>query len=153
VPLQGRHRSSDGRQQRPTRYVQGTAVDRRVFETALSERERLVHIDRYRCLWRLEIFVQNHFLSATDGALLRAIVMQTLHMLGIVVIEGRRQLAVASYCLRSFFDACLKGGSVSRSRAHLLFTPSTRLDLKRPLATTVLGSQKTASRCGSKWIN
>src|SRR6266446_1914567 len=66
----------------------------------------------------LEIRGANHFLFSDDGALLKShIVMQTLRMLGIVGIEGRRQLAVASYCLRSFFDACLKGESVSRFKS------------------------------------
>jgi len=42
------------------------------------------------------------------------IVLRTLRMLGIVGIDGRRQLAVTAYCLRSFFDAYLKGEGVSR---------------------------------------
>jgi hypothetical protein len=35
-------------------------------------------------------------------------------MLGVIGIDGGRQLAVTEYCLRSFFDAYLKGTSVSR---------------------------------------
>lgn len=63
----------------------------------------------------LEIRGANHFLFSDDGALLKShIVMRTLRMLGIVGIEGRRQLAVTAYCLRSFFDAYLKGRNVSR---------------------------------------
>jgi hypothetical protein len=42
------------------------------------------------------------------------IVLRTLRMLGIVGIDGRRQLAVTTYCVHSFFDAYLKGTSVSR---------------------------------------
>ena len=57
----------------------------------------------------------NHFLFSDDGALLKShIVLRTLRMLGIVGIDGRRQLAVTAYCLRSFFDAYLKGAGVSR---------------------------------------
>ncbi len=57
----------------------------------------------------------NHFLFSDDGALLKShIVLRTLHMLGILGIDGRRQLAVTAYCLRSFFDAYLKGAGVSR---------------------------------------
>jgi dienelactone hydrolase len=57
----------------------------------------------------------NHFLFSDDGALLKShIVLRTLRMLGIVRIEGRRQLAVTAYCLHSFFDAYLKGTGASR---------------------------------------
>lgn len=58
----------------------------------------------------LEIRGANHFLFSDDGALLKShIVMRALRMLGVVGIDGRRQLAVTSYCLRGFFDAELKG--------------------------------------------
>jgi predicted dienelactone hydrolase len=63
----------------------------------------------------LEIRGANHFLFSDDGALLKShVVMRTLRMLGIVGIDGRRQLAVTAHCLQSFFDAYLKGTSVSR---------------------------------------
>jgi hypothetical protein len=39
--------------------------------------------------------------------------MRTLRMLGIVGIDGRRQLAVTAYCVRRFFDAALNGKGVS----------------------------------------
>ncbi len=62
----------------------------------------------------IEIHGGNHFLFSDDGALLKShIVLRTLRMLGLVGIDGRRQLAVTAYCLRSFFDAYLKGASVS----------------------------------------
>jgi pimeloyl-ACP methyl ester carboxylesterase len=58
----------------------------------------------------LEIRGANHFLFSDDGALLKShIVMRTLRMFGVVGIDGRRQLAVTSHCLQSFFDAELKG--------------------------------------------
>ena len=57
----------------------------------------------------------NHFLFSDDGALLKShLVLRTLRMLGIVRIDGRRQLAATAYCLRTFFDAYLKGAGVSR---------------------------------------
>jgi predicted dienelactone hydrolase len=63
----------------------------------------------------IEIRGANHFLFSDDGALLKShILMRTLRMLGIVGIDGRRQLAVTAYCLRSFFDAYLKGAGVSQ---------------------------------------
>jgi predicted dienelactone hydrolase len=63
---------------------------------------------------RVQIRGANHFLFSDDGALLKShIVLRTLRLLGIVGIDGRRQLAVTAYCLRSFFDAYLKGEGVS----------------------------------------
>jgi len=57
----------------------------------------------------------NHFTFSDDGALLKShIVLRTLGALGVVGIDGRRQLAVTTYCVRSFFDAYLKRASVSR---------------------------------------
>jgi predicted dienelactone hydrolase len=55
----------------------------------------------------------NHFFFSDDGALLKShIVLGTLHKLGILGIDGRRQLVVTRYCVRSFFDAYLKGPGV-----------------------------------------
>jgi pimeloyl-ACP methyl ester carboxylesterase len=63
----------------------------------------------------VEIRGANHFLFSDDGAMLKShITLRTLHMLGMVRIDGRRQLDVTAYCLRSFFDAYLKGTGVSR---------------------------------------
>ncbi len=62
----------------------------------------------------IEIRGANHFLFS-DGALLKSqIVLGTLRALGILGIDGRRQLAVTAYCVHSFFDAYLKGQNVSR---------------------------------------
>jgi predicted dienelactone hydrolase len=56
----------------------------------------------------------NHFLFSDDGALLKShIVLRTLRLLGIVGIDGRRQLAITAYCVHTFFDAYLKGAGVS----------------------------------------
>jgi predicted dienelactone hydrolase len=66
---------------------------------------------------RIEIRGANHFLFSDDGALLKShLVMRTLRALGIVGIEGGRQLAVATYCVHSFFDAYLKGTTDSRRK-------------------------------------
>lgn len=64
---------------------------------------------------RLQIVIRgaNHFLFSDDGALLKSrILMRTLRLLGIVHIDGRRQLAVTAFCLCRFFDAYLKGEGV-----------------------------------------
>lgn len=63
---------------------------------------------------RVAIRGANHFLFSDDGALLKSqIVMRPLRALGILGIEGRRQLAVTAYCLHTFFDAYLKGAAGS----------------------------------------
>jgi predicted dienelactone hydrolase len=62
---------------------------------------------------RIVIRGSNHFLFSDDGALRSHIVLRTLRMLGIVGIDGRRQLAVTTYCVHSFFDAYLKGAGAS----------------------------------------
>jgi predicted dienelactone hydrolase len=59
---------------------------------------------------RVAIRGANHFTCSDDGALLKShIVMRSLWLLGILGIDGRRQLAVTTYCVHTFFDACLKG--------------------------------------------
>ncbi len=73
--------------------------------------------DRLPADGRLLIAIRGayHFGFSDDGALLKShIVLRTLRMLGIVGIDGRRQLAVTAYCVHSFFDAFLKGAGVSR---------------------------------------
>lgn len=71
--------------------------------------------DRLPTDGRLQLVIRgaNHFLFSDDGALLKShILMRTLRLLGIVHIDGRRQLAVTAFCLRRFFDAYLKGAGV-----------------------------------------
>jgi len=80
--------------------------------------------DRLPADGRLGITIRgaNHFLFSDDAALLKShIVLGALRRLGILGIDGRRQLAIAAYCVRSFFDANLKG------------LPGPRLDLASPL--------------------
>ena len=67
---------------------------------------------------RIEIRGANHFLFSDDGALLKShLVMGTLRTLGILGIDGRRQLAVTAYCVHSFFDRYLKGERLTISSA------------------------------------
>ena len=59
---------------------------------------------------RLTIRGANHFTFTDDGALLKShLVRSIFRATGRLGMDGPRQLAVASYCLRSFFDAHLKG--------------------------------------------
>jgi hypothetical protein len=59
----------------------------------------------------LEIRGASHFLFADDGVLKSRIMLRILRTLGIIRIDGRRQLAITAYCLRSFFDEHLKGAN------------------------------------------
>jgi hypothetical protein len=64
---------------------------------------------------RIAIRGSNHFLFSDDGALLKShVILGAFRMFGKLRIDGRRQLAVTAYCVRSFFDAYLKGAGVSR---------------------------------------
>jgi dienelactone hydrolase len=85
-------------------------VSRRIMANIQSIYDRLPPDGRLR----IAIRGANHFLFSDDGALLKShILLRMLRMLGIVGIDGRRQLAVTAYCVHSFFDARLKGESVS----------------------------------------
>jgi dienelactone hydrolase len=73
--------------------------------------------DRLPADGRLRISIRgaNHFLFSDDGALLKSrMVLRMLRMLGVLGIDGRRQLAVTAYCVHSFFDAYLKKTGPSR---------------------------------------
>jgi len=73
--------------------------------------------DRLPSDGRLRVAIRGgyHFGFSDDGTLLKShIVLRTLRVLGVVGIDGRRQLAVTTYCVHSFFDAYLKGTNDSR---------------------------------------
>jgi dienelactone hydrolase len=64
---------------------------------------------------RIAIRGANHFTFSDDGALLKSgLVRAVLRVFGKLGIDGRRQLAVTTYCVHRFFDAYLKGTSASR---------------------------------------
>jgi predicted dienelactone hydrolase len=64
---------------------------------------------------RITIQGANHFMFSDDAALLKVpVVMGALRTLGVIRLDGRRQLAVASHCIVSFFDVYLKGSPASR---------------------------------------
>src|SRR5262249_27006061 len=72
--------------------------------------------DRLPADGRLRIVIRgaNHFTFSDDGALLKSSAVRgVLRAVGKLGIDGPRQLAVTSYCVRSFFDAYLKGPRVS----------------------------------------
>lgn len=68
--------------------------------------------DRLPSSGRLEVEIRgaNHFTFSDDGALLKSgLVRAVLRLFGLLHMSGRRQLAVTAYCLRTFFNAYLKG--------------------------------------------
>jgi predicted dienelactone hydrolase len=72
-------------------------------------------------LW-VSIRGANHFTFTDDGALFKSGILRwAFHLLGKLDIDGRRQLAVTAYCVRSFFDA------------HLKETRNSRLEISSPL--------------------
>ena len=63
---------------------------------------------------RLQITIAgaNHYMFSDDSALLKShLLLRSLRMLGVIGIDGQRQLAVMAYCVRSFFGRYLKGES------------------------------------------
>lgn len=65
---------------------------------------------------RLQIMIRgaNHFGFNDDGAMLKSpLVMRVLHALGIVHLDGRRQVAVTAYYIHTFFNVYLKGAPAS----------------------------------------
>jgi hypothetical protein len=69
---------------------------------------------------RLEIVIQgaNHYMFS-DAAMLRSpLVMRALRTLGIVPLDGPRQVAVTAHCISTFFDVYLKGAAVSEIKSQ-----------------------------------
>ena len=86
--------------------------------------------DRLPADGRLRIVIRgaNHFTFSDDGALLKSHLMRgILRLFGKLRIDGRRQLVVTAYCVRSFFDAELKGSSISQLKAPSPSYPEIRV--------------------------
>src|SRR5207253_2738174 len=72
--------------------------------------------DRLRANGKVRLVIRgsNHFTFSDDGALLKSHLFRAiLRVFGKLGIDGRRQLVVTAYCVHSFFDAELEGGSLS----------------------------------------
>lgn len=72
---------------------------------------------------RLQITIRgaNHYMFSDDGAMLKSpLLKRGLRMLGIVHIDGTRQVAVTEHFISAFFDVYLKGAPASllKSRAE-----------------------------------
>lgn len=73
--------------------------------------------DRLPADARLHVVIRgaNHFTFSDDGAVLKSRLLRgVLRVSGKLRLDGRRQLAITRYCVRSFFDAYLKGTGVSQ---------------------------------------
>jgi hypothetical protein len=63
---------------------------------------------------RVTIRGANHYMFSDDAILRSPVVMGVLRALGIVGIDGRRQVAVAAHFMSTFFDVHLKGAPASK---------------------------------------
>jgi hypothetical protein len=51
-----------------------------------------------------------HYRFSDDGAMLKStLVMRGLHTVGVVLLDGRRQIALTAHYISTFFDVYLKG--------------------------------------------
>lgn len=82
--------------------------------------------DRMHPNGRLRVSIRgaNHFTFSDDGALLRSHAFRwVLRRFGKLGIDGPRQLAVTSYCIRRFFDTYLKQTTASEPRISFSLYP------------------------------
>jgi dienelactone hydrolase len=69
---------------------------------------------------RLQIVIRGagHYMFS-DGAMLKSpLLMRGLRTLGVVSIDGRRQIAVTEHCISTFFDVYLQGAPHSKLQSH-----------------------------------
>jgi hypothetical protein len=77
--------------------------------------------DRLPADHRLQIMIKgaSHFRFSDDGAMLKIpFVMGAMRILGIVRLDGRRQVTVTAHCISTFFDVYLKGAPISSIRSQ-----------------------------------
>ena len=70
---------------------------------------------------RLMIIIRGagHYMFSDDGAMLKSpLVMRAMGTLGIVRLDGRRQVAVTAHYIGTFFDVYLKGAPASELRSR-----------------------------------
>jgi len=66
---------------------------------------------------RLMIMIRgaSHYMFSDNGAMLKSpLVMRVLRTVGVVRLDGRRQVALTGHCISTFFDVYLKGAPASR---------------------------------------
>jgi dienelactone hydrolase len=77
--------------------------------------------DRLPCDRRLLIMIRgaSHYMFSDDGAMLKSpLVMRVMRTLGIVRLDGRRQVAVAAHYISTFFDVYLQGAPASKLQSQ-----------------------------------
>ncbi len=70
---------------------------------------------------RMQIMIRgaNHYMFSDDGAMLRGpLVMHAMRTLGVVRIDGRRQIALTAHYISAFFDVYLKGAPASELKSQ-----------------------------------
>ena len=61
----------------------------------------------------------SHYMFSDDGAMLKSpLVMRVMRTLGIVRLDGRRQVAVTAHYITTFFDAYLQGAPASKLQSQ-----------------------------------
>ena len=100
------------------RTGKSNAQDRRIAANIRAIYDRLPRQHRIGIVIR----GANHFGFSDDGSTLKSpILRNALRALGFLGLDGRRQLTVATHCIRTFFDAYLNGTSTARFRARQAF--------------------------------
>jgi dienelactone hydrolase len=90
--------------------LSASAESRRIMGDIQSVYERLPPDGRLR----ITVRGANHFMFSDDGAVLKSGILRgALRLVGVLGMDGRRQLAVTAHCLHSFFDAHLKKDGTS----------------------------------------
>jgi predicted dienelactone hydrolase len=73
--------------------------------------------------WLITIRGGNHYMFSDDGAMLKSpLIMRALRTLGIVHIDGRRQIAVTTHYISTFFDVYLHGAPASNLKDRAGYT-------------------------------
>jgi dienelactone hydrolase len=70
---------------------------------------------------RLQILIRgaNHYMFSDDGAMLKSpILRNVLRIIGIVRLDGRRQVAITAHYISTFFDVYLKGAPASELQSQ-----------------------------------
>ena len=108
----------------PIMFLMGDHESEADAETLQVEADIRSIYDRLPSDRRLEIVIRgaNHFGFSDDGAMLKSpLVMRVLGALGMIHLDGRRQAALTTQCISSFFDVYLKGAPVSTLKSQLTY--------------------------------
>lgn len=69
--------------------------------------------------WEIVIRGANHYMFSDDEAMLKSpLAMRALRTLGVVRLDGRRQVAVTEHCIRAFFDVYLDGAPAAKLKSQ-----------------------------------